>query len=104
MESHNLQLTKMETTVLEALIDGLYAEPGFSDVDAKDLSTKTGISTRSIRGVLSSLSKKEIIWLEETDNMWAEQQYVLIYLSKNFWYLHPKWKEEMNETYYNYYR
>jgi hypothetical protein len=34
MEQHNLQLTALETQVMECLIANLYAEPGFSDVDA----------------------------------------------------------------------
>jgi hypothetical protein len=92
MENHNLSLTKLETTVLETLIDGLYAEPGFSDVDAHDIAKATKISTKSIRGVLSSLVKKGIIWLDETCSYGAEKQYVIIYLSRDYWYLHPEWK------------
>jgi hypothetical protein len=94
MEKHNLLLTAMETQVLEALIDRLYAEPGFSDVDAHDLSRDTKISTRSIRGVLSSLVKKNIISLEETNNWGTKDQYVIIYLNPGYWYLHPQWKNE----------
>jgi hypothetical protein len=92
MENHNLSLTKLETTVLETLIDGLYAEPGFSDVDAHDIAKQTKISTKSIRGVLSSLVKKGIIWLDETSSFGTEKQYVIIYLSQDYWYLHPEWK------------
>ena len=95
MENHNLSLTKLETTVLETLIDGLYAEPGFSDVDAHDIAKQTKISTKSIRGVLSSLVKKGIIWLDETRSFGSEKQYVIIYLSQNYWYLHPEWKKEV---------
>ena len=84
MENHNLSLTKLETTVLETLIDGLYAEPGFSDVDAHDIAKQTKISTKSIRGVLSSLVKKGIIWLDETRSFGSEKQYVIIYLSQNY--------------------
>jgi predicted transcriptional regulator len=94
MEKHNLELTKLETTVLETLINGLYAEPGFSDVDAHDISRDTGISTKSIRGALSSLVKKGIVSLMETSPYGAEKQYVIIYLNQSFWYLHPEWKNE----------
>jgi predicted transcriptional regulator len=108
MESHNLQLTALETKVLETLINGLYAEPGFSDVDAKDLQSETGISTRSIRGVLSSLIQKGIIYIEATDScdFYGKKNpvYQLIYLRREFWYLHPRWKEDMNEACYSYYR
>jgi hypothetical protein len=92
MENHNLDLTPKEQKVLEALIDELYAEAGFSDVDANDLARITGIPTKNIRGVLSSLVKKGIISLNETDNAWADKQYVIIYLNQDYWYLHPAWK------------
>ena len=94
MEQNNLNLTELENQVLESLIHQLYAEPGFSDVDANDISSLTGIPTRKIRGVLSSLVKKGIVHLEETDTYGAEKQYVIIYLNQNYWYLHPQWKNE----------
>jgi hypothetical protein len=100
MEKHNLKLTTLETTVLETLIDGLYAEPGFSDVDAHDIARDTGISTKSIRGALSSLVKKGIVSLEETDNWGAKEQFVIIYLNNSHWYLHPEWKEEYDSEKY----
>ena len=95
MENHTLSLTELETKVLESLINNLYAEPGFSDVDAKDISKEIGISTKSIRGALGSLVKKGIVELEETDNFGAPEQYVLIYLRDEYWYLHPQWKNEV---------
>ena len=100
MEKHNLNLTALETTVLETLIDSLYAEPGFSDVDAHDIARDTKISTKSIRGALSSLVKKGIVSLEETDNWGAKEQFVIIYLNNSHWYLHPEWKEEYDSEKY----
>ena len=90
MEKHNLKFTALETRVMESLIDGLYAEPGFSDVDAHDISRQTGISTKSIRGVLSSLVKKGIIFI---DDSCGNGEYELIYLNDGYHYLHPVWKE-----------
>lgn len=95
-----LNLTPLESKTLTALIDGLYAEPGFSDIDANDLSHATGIPTKSIRGVISSLVQKEIVTCNETNNWGAEKQYVLIYLNEAFWYLHPEWKEEYDHEKY----
>jgi Fe2+ or Zn2+ uptake regulation protein len=100
MEKHNLQLTNLETKVLENLINNLYAEPGFSDVDANDISRSTGIPMKSIRGVLSSLVKKGIIHLEETDSFGASEQFVIIYLHESHYYLHPEWKEEYDSQRY----
>jgi len=86
----NLNLTELETKVLTALIDNLYAEPGFSDVDANDLSRYTKIPMKVIRGVIASLVKKDILNLDDNG------EYVIIYLNMGFWYLHPSptWKEE----------
>ena len=85
----NLNLTPLETQTLESLISLLYAEAGFSDVDAKDISDDTGIPMRSIRGVLSSLVQKRIISIDENG-----AGFQLIYLNPDFWYLHPQWKDE----------
>jgi predicted transcriptional regulator len=97
MEKHNLQLTSMETQVMESLINNLYAEPGFSDVDAHDLSRQTRIATKSIRGVLSSLVKKGIVTI---DNNCGNGEYELIYLNESHWYLHPEWKTEYDAEQY----
>lgn len=85
-------LTEMEKQVLNALINALYAEAGFSDVDAKDLSKATKIPTKSIRGVLSSLIKKSIIFIEEGGNGMFE----LVHLQHNYYGLHPRWAAEEN--------
>jgi hypothetical protein len=98
MEKHNLSLTAMETQVMESLIVNLYAEPGFSDVDAKDLSRSTKIPTRSIRGVLSSLVKKGLITIDNSCS--SNRAYELIYLNPGYWYLHPEWKEEYDVELY----
>ena len=50
----DLGLTKLEETILSCLIDGLYAEPGFSDVDAKDIASEIGIDIKSVRGGVGS--------------------------------------------------
>jgi DNA-binding transcriptional regulator LsrR (DeoR family) len=89
MEKNNLNLTALETQVMESLIGLLYAEPGFSDVDAKDIAEETGIGTRSIRGVLSSLIQKSIIGIEPNSS-----GYQIIYLNEDYWWLHPTWKNE----------
>jgi transcription initiation factor IIE alpha subunit len=94
MKNCNVIVTELEKTVLESLISQLYAEPGFSDVDAKDIANDTGIETRIIRGVLSSLVKKGIVQLEATNTYGANEQFVIIYLKKEYWGLHPEWSAE----------
>jgi hypothetical protein len=80
--------TELEKLTLDSLIDGLYAEAGFSDVDANDLAEWTGIPTKTIRGTLASLVKKGTVWIEGNDS-----GYQIIYLSISAWGLHPRWKD-----------
>jgi hypothetical protein len=89
-ETSNTSLTANEQKVLTSFIKGLYAEPGFSDVDANDLAQWTGISTRSIRGVLSSLVKKGYLNIDEENHA----GYVIIYLAESKYYLHPEWRTD----------
>ena len=88
-----IQLTQLEAQVLKSLINGLYAEAGFSDVDAKDIAEWINTPIKSVRGALGSLVKKGIVQIEETDNFGAEQ-FQIIYLNSNHYYLHPEWKNE----------
>ena len=82
-------LTAMEAQVLDSLISMLYAEEGFSDVDAKDLSTDTGIPTRSIRGVLSSLVQKGYVFIDDPG-----AGFQIVYLSSDKYHLHPEWSKK----------
>jgi len=84
-------LTPLEQQVLGSLIDNLYAEPGFSDVDAKDISEWTGINKNSMGGILSSLSKKDYVQIDGNSS-----GYQIIYLNISRWYLHPTWKDSYN--------
>ena len=54
MNTQQITLTDLEQTLLTELIGSLYAEEGFSDVDAKDLAQGTGISIKIVRGALCS--------------------------------------------------
>ena len=85
-----LHLTEMETSTMESLISLLYAEPGYSDVDAKDLSKDTGIPVNSIRGVLSSLTKKGLIDIDDNG-----AGFQIVHLMEQFYYLHPTWSNEI---------
>ena len=84
-----IKLTQLETQVLKNLIDSLYAEAGFSDVDARDISDNTKVDIKSVRGALGSLVKKGIINIEDNG-----AGFEIIYLNNNHYYLHPEWKNE----------
>ena len=89
---NELNLTELETKTLTTFIGGLYAEPGFSDVDVNDLSSELKISTKVLRGALGSLVKKGIVCIDNNDGA-----YDIIYLNKPYWYLvNESWAEEAN--------
>jgi hypothetical protein len=85
----NLDLTVLEQKVLTTLINGLYAEPGFSDMDASDLVSE-GMDIKQVRGVLGSLQKKGIVSIQDPN----DGGYKIIDLNEGYWYLHPHWKDE----------
>jgi len=89
-----INLTDLEQKLLTELIGSLYAEEGFSDVDAKDLAHGTGINIKIVRGALGSLVKKGIVSIEQTDNWGAEEQFQLIYLNEDYWHMHPRWGKD----------
>jgi DNA-binding MarR family transcriptional regulator len=80
MNITELNLTILETNTLKTLIGGLYAEPGYSDVDVKDISSELGIDTKIIRGALGSLVKKGIVEVYTNDS-----GYDIIYLRTEYW-------------------
>ena len=101
-----LNLTEKETATLNALIKGLYAEAGFTDVTDLDLVNATGIPAKSMRGVLSSLSKKGIIDVDTSaveDINFQRKMEVLpkvtfnsfINLTEEYYSLHPEWAAEI---------
>ena len=87
--------TNKESTVLQALIDGLYAEPGFSDVTISDLVATTDLTMESVKGVLGSLTKKEAVFSDDeyrvsTDSGEMDGE-VIIYLGYDFHKYHKEW-------------
>jgi hypothetical protein len=85
----NLDLTVLEQKALTKLINGLYAEPGFSDMDASDLVSE-GMDIKQVRGVLGSLQKKGIVSIQDPN----DGGYKIIDLNEGYWYLHPHWKDQ----------
>ena len=81
--------TELENKVLASFINGLYAEPGFSDVDANDISRDINIPTKQVRGALGSLVKKGVVTIITNDS-----NYDIIYLNESHYHLHPKWNQQ----------
>lgn len=83
------KLTPLEMQVLTALVNELYAEPGFSDVGVDELSEATGLSKNVVKGVVGSLTKKGIVSVDEEFDG-------IVYLDSKYYYLHPEWSKEIN--------
>jgi hypothetical protein len=90
MNTQQINLTDLEQKLLTEFIGNLYAEEGYSDVDAKDLAHGTGIDIKIVRGALGSLVKKGIVSVETFQN-WGEEAYQIIYLNEDHWHMHPRW-------------
>jgi len=87
----DLNLTQLESQVLVSLISQLYAEAGYSDVDAKDIAQHIKVDIKSVRGALGSLVRKGIVDIDGNDS-----GYQIIYLNREYWTLHPQWKNEVD--------
>jgi len=97
MTINELNLTELESKTLQSLVDGLYAEPGYSDVDVHDISEDLGIDTKVIRGVLGSLVKKGIVQIDTNDS-----KYDIINLRTKYWGLvNESWEEASKEAPFN---
>ena len=86
-----LNLTQLEEQVLVSFISQLYAEAGFSDVDAADIARDIKVDIKSVRGSLGSLVRKGIVGIDSNDS-----GYQIIYLNQKYWTLHPQWKNEVD--------
>lgn len=98
-EIKKLGLTEMESQCLQSLIDNLYAEPGFSDVDAKDIAAWTGIPIKSVRGVLSNLVQKGFITIDDPG-----VGFQIIYLMPDHYNLHSQEWVESHQQWLGYLR
>jgi hypothetical protein len=88
-----IKLTQLEAQVLKSLINQLYAEAGFSDVDAADIANDIKVDIKSVRGALGSLVKKGIVTIEDNG-----AGFDIIYLNPAHYYLHPSWSQEWWES------
>ena len=88
----NAKLTDLENTCVRSLVALLDGEKGFSDVSTKDLARATGISTKSIRGVVGSLVKKGVFWVDDSCGI------EVVYLQEQHWCFHPKWSAIATST------
>lgn len=84
-------ITQLECQCLEAIINDLYAEVGFSDIDATDVAARVGLDIKTVRGVLGSLDKKGFIDVSDAN----DSGFKIIYLCTQHYNLHEAWAEEL---------
>jgi len=93
-----IKVTPKEKQVLESLAKNMYAELGFSDVGFPELRKDTGLTNKVLRGVVSSLIKKDFIDIDDRrDEMDVDHRNVdmhIIYLTSKTRGLVPHWAEE----------
>jgi len=96
-----LNLTELETKFIGSLTSLLFAEPGFTDVEIKEIAERMNIEINIAKGVLGSLTKKGVVLTDRvTHEEWKKVgrkikpvtvKYELIILHPDFYYLHPRW-------------
>jgi|11_taG_2_1085331.scaffolds.fasta_scaffold172163_1 DNA-binding MarR family transcriptional regulator len=92
MKNQTVNLTVNEAKTLESLINSMYAEYNFSDVDINDISKFTNIPTKKLRGIISSLVKKDLVEKEENDS-----GFVILYLTDLVAGYVNNWRNEAGE-------
>ena len=91
-----MKLTKLEIAFIKSFVSKLYAEPGFSDVDANDFASEYS-SQQQLGGIMSSLEQKGIIWVERGADSGCD--YDIIYLISDWEQLHPEWAKYNDAEY-----
>jgi len=86
-----IKTTDLETKTLNWLKNtGWYNydnEPFFSDVTVSEISNGTGIDIKSLRGVLGSLSKKDLISIDEFEANFQAPVYFIVATENTYTHL-----------------
>ena len=79
------KLPLMSARVLHSLLQGLYAEAGFSDVDAQDLANATGLTVKQVMGAFCWLKVRKLIWTDTIKINNEEVTFVFSQLHRAEW-------------------
>ena len=90
-----MDFTAKETALLESFIEQLYAERYFSDVSPEDFVGIMGMDIHAVGGVLSSLEKKGVLFVDPD----AAPDFHIVYLSDDWHRIHPRWAEDAGVEY-----
>jgi DNA-binding MarR family transcriptional regulator len=87
-----LNLTPHQNHFLSVLMNYLYGEEGYSNVEVSEISQSMGIPLPQSKGILGSLVKRGILttFTEDVNG----EFYEFIHLHPNYYHLHPQWKVE----------
>lgn len=91
-----IKATQLEKKVLEALAREMYAERGFSDVGIKQVVRQSKLEPQTIRAVISSLVKKDLVEVDMREGAIIDRlsQRHVIYLKAKAEGLVSHWVEE----------
>jgi hypothetical protein len=97
----SIEITQKENEVLKSLVDGLYAEPSYSDVGLPEFRKDTGLSNKILRGVLSSLIQKQVItvWdrMDEISYVNGRMRKLGLDPDTHIYYLSPQFYHLLND-------
>lgn len=74
------RLPEKSKAAMRVIIQGLYAEPGFSDVDTGDVAAALGLDRKAMGGIVARLQKDGLCWADRMDSM-GGPKYDLLYPS-----------------------
>mgnify|MGYP003153599296 CR=1 FL=1 len=66
MKTETIEITKLEKTILDFIVNRMTTEYGYSDLDINEI-PESGIKMNVARGVLGSLTKKRLIDAPDPD-------------------------------------
>lgn len=90
-------ITTLEYLFITTLIDQLYAEEGFSDVDIIDMAREMALTLPECKGVLGSLTKKGLVHTYD-EYRCAVNNSPIIYLADGLYHLHPTWEHDEKDN------
>jgi len=95
-----IKVTQLEKKVLEALAESMYAEYNYSDAGLEEVINITGLPSKVIRGVVSSLTKKQLVEVDyrESEGYKNKPAMHIWYLTDRTVGLVEHWVKEANLT------
>lgn len=69
-------LPEVSLRVYKAILDGLYAEPGFSDLEVVDVARETDLGVLTVKGAVGYLVKVGLVETEDADVNFVKYEFL----------------------------